>query len=199
MSETETLEDVEDGAVEDLAAAFARCKHLNVGAGPFRAPRPWWNIDARDMESADEIGDARDLTYPDDRFDRVYAGHVLEHLSPADVVTAIKEMRRVSTGEIFIVGPDVDRGAAMYARGEIDQATFDTLGAHGFDEEGNVTPPKPGDPGAHHWDSTLEKVCEFVTEAGLFPDRIRIVDVPLDWPVVSRVLWQCAVRIGPKE
>lgn len=182
----------------DVLAGQPSPRHLNVGVGPHPVPRPWWNIDFREAENPDEVADARDLPYEDDRWDRVYAGHVLEHLSPDDVVTALREMRRVSTGEMMIVGPDVERGAAMLARGEITREVFDTLGAHGHDEEGNIVPPHPGEAADHQWDSTMERVCEFAVEAGLFPERMRIVDVPIDWPVVSRVHWQFAVRIGRK-
>jgi len=91
----------------DVAGLLA----LNLGCGFF--PREdCVNVDFDPRAGADVLVDLNDVPYPfpDERFERVYASHVLEHL--ADPLAAMREWHRLLRpgGELHIRVPHFSRG-----------------------------------------------------------------------------------------
>lgn len=155
---------------------------LIVGCGEFRHAG-WLHIDvhADDRVRPDVVASVLDLPFADDSFDRVYMGHVLEHLERDDVTVALAEVGRVLRpgGELMIVGPDLDRAVGQFA----DVAPSIRTGGGRW----------PGD--RHLWDSTETETLRLVRL--VFPDAqpLPVSDVPGLWPVVSKVGWQFAVHV----
>lgn len=167
---------------------------LNVGCGEYRA-HGWLNIDVVRREDLrivpDLVVDVFDLPPEIKDLEAVYCGHFLEHLQPERVVDCLKHLRsRMAPGaEIAIVGPDIHKATAMYRQGTLDMGTWQACHkSKPTDEEGWV--------GAnHYWDCHEQAVAEFLTEAGFTSVMpIPIISARLNsFPVVARVVWQCAV------
>lgn len=91
-------------------------RRLNLGCGKRRHP-DWVNADllpaAADVVRVDL---RRRLPFPDQRFDAVYASHVLEHLTPSEARRLLFEIRRVlsTNGVVRIVVPDLEGIVRLY-------------------------------------------------------------------------------------
>lgn len=190
--------------------------YLNLGCGPHLAPAPWINTDrnteiyAEDFSTIatrplerkpDVVCPSWDLPYPNESVERVYAGHLLEHLCFADVNRTLHEIQRVlaPTGTALFVGPDMVKLAEMVFQMRASWTLF--WSAHGTAGRGNPNGPafngRPGD--VHLWNSTAEAIW-FACRAA-FPNRpVEIIpeeNIGPEWPLVARVGWQAAVLVGP--
>ena len=165
---------------------------LNVGCGNHYADG-WVNvdIDAGGDVRTDVQGDITGtLPFNDGSAERIYLGHVLEHVDLDDVPPALAECRRLlgHGGVMCIVGPDCDRADAMLAAGQLDDVE------HGLVVEG-----------AGRWahDVHLWRSTETAVTAMLEADGWTVLPVTLDelarstWPLVSGVAWQFSVIALP--
>lgn len=160
---------------------------VNLGCGDHYAP-DWVNVD---HESPYKHDVTADLTkpLPDELTDieDAYAGHVLEHLDPDNVVTLLSRLRArmVPGGQVMVVGPDVTRARAMHARGELDDEWLGLVvnGGHRW----------PGD--EHRWECQPERLVAMLVEAGWTMAReVPLLSVSqINWPIVAYDAWQCAV------
>lgn len=90
---------------------------LHIG-GYVRNPQ-WENFNIIPSPTVDHIGDAVDLSrFADHCFEKVYASHILEHLSLAsEVERALSEWHRVLApqGVLYVAVPDLDQLMALWA------------------------------------------------------------------------------------
>lgn len=89
---------------------------LNVGCGRRFHPS-WVNIDIQPTDPQVMPHDIRDgLRFQDESFEVVYHSHVLEHLSPHDGLTLLRECYRVLKpgGTIRVAVPDLEEIARLY-------------------------------------------------------------------------------------
>ena len=97
---------------------------LNLGCGSTFHPA-WTNLDAEPLSAEVMAHDLRtDLPFADDRFDAVYASHVLEHLDPNAGLRLLRECRRVLRpgGVARIAVPDLETIARTYLQ-SLDEAS----------------------------------------------------------------------------
>lgn len=80
---------------------------LNVGCGQYPLPG-WLNLDAGDGLPVDVRAIVPELPFRTGSVDEVYAGHLVEHLTPAEARAFLGECRRVLVpgGHLGIVVPD---------------------------------------------------------------------------------------------
>lgn len=155
--------------------------NINVGCGEFPAVG-YVNVDITDVggPKPDIIASVLDLPFTTGSVQKIYAGHVLEHVSLDDMETALDELKRVlvKTGTLVIVGPDLDR-----ARKDFPEVLPDILhGAHRWE----------GD--EHTWESTEASTNALLEDNGWNTRIVPIESSELDeWPVVSRIGWQFAI------
>jgi len=158
---------------------------VNVGCGQHRA-EGWTNVDLhRDGPQPDQIGSVTSLPFATGCVDRVYCGHVLEHVAPDDLADAVAEIRRVlaDDGELVIVGPDMN----LTAEHEPGMLAVAVGGTRRW----------PGD--EHQWAATGEMTLAFLAPC-FDAQLVRIDELHPEWPVVDRiVLWQFAIHAVPKE
>lgn len=167
---------------------------LNLGCGDHYV-EGWHNVDLQSCpHRVDDYVDLREpLSFTG--LTHVYAGHVLEHLTRLDVVQLLCRLApcMASGGQLMLVGPDVVRGEEMCARGDI---SADLLNVMRFGEK-----RWPGDD--HLWECEPGRLTELLDWTENWTDirEVPIAQVGLEWPVVSRVPWQCAVSatVSPKE
>lgn len=182
---------------------------INVGCGPHLAPEPWVNIDGNNEDF--ELGDSGvlerrpnvkawsdALPYADGTVDRIYAGHVLEHIPLYDgsVDRTLAEFKRVLKpgAPIMCTGPDMTKCAEMVYAGALDWRMF--WQAHGTSGRGNPgtephVNPRPGD--VHQWNSTEEAVWVLMAK---YWSRLRVMqpwEADTSWPIVARVPWQYTI------
>jgi hypothetical protein len=175
---------------------------LNVGCGQHYAPG-WHNVDVVCRPelgiTPDQVVPARvrlDEVFPAGGFDRVFLGHVLEHVPWGWVPEFLAGVTRVLApgGEVLVVGPDCFRVIERWRDGlEPWWLVVQCL-------EGDSSKPGLGDESVwdgarHHWNAHEQRVVDALETAGF----VGVTGVPLGsellngWPVVLRVEWQCAV------
>lgn len=169
---------------------------LNVGCGPHRAPEPWWNVDrefhAGLTEPDEVVGDG--LPYEDASVDRMYIGHIMEHIPMHQVMAVVGEWVRVLKpgAEVGVVGPDVNRALEYFRTGRL---TRDELW-HRM-EHGQTTSVEAwtllyqnnrvSEHAMHHWNCIPERVMGILQAAGFE----NVVEQPIgsvamyNWPLVS--------------
>lgn len=161
-------------------------KQLNVGCGDW--PRPGWiNLDIHDGAGQrwkpDVVADVLELPFDERTFDRVYLGHVLEHIELDHLGSAMSEVFRVlkRNGRVVVVGPDVEKVARLEPA-----VMSDSL--HGGQRW-------PGD--EHLWDSTATRTVRYLEKAGFHTEEISMKEVSdLGFPLVSEVAWQFALVVS---
>jgi predicted SAM-dependent methyltransferase len=96
---------------------------LNVGCGErvfkeYPAGHKCINFDERKLPQVDEVGDVRDLPFPDEHFDYILASDIIEHFPIAQTADVLKEWRRVLKvgGLIEIRTPNMSWALEHYAK-----------------------------------------------------------------------------------
>lgn len=160
---------------------------VNLGCGDQYA-HGWINVDHGSPHQKDlDVDLTGELPWPPESLERVYAGHVLEHLTQQQCVTLLERLLNctVSGGQLLVVGPDVDRAQAMASAGTLLDTTMDAL-RYGADRwEGDV----------HRWECTPDKIIDMLRRAGWKDvSEVYMGTIPEDWPIAYRgPAWQCAV------
>jgi predicted SAM-dependent methyltransferase len=156
---------------------------INVGCGEFRA-EGWLNVDIYSGDEGpqpDIIASAENLPFSNGAVDRLYAGHVLEHIELETVPAILQEFYRVlkPSGGMLIVGPDLDRAEASFP----EEVEVIKTGGHRW----------PGD--AHLWDSRGSTMLDLLRDTGFDVAEAEILPVFLggQWPVTSGIGWQFAI------
>jgi predicted SAM-dependent methyltransferase len=156
---------------------------LNVGCGEHYA-QGWVNTDIhRQGPKPDVICNVLALPFADHTAERIYIGHVLEHIHRENLSHALAEVRRVlaADGEVMIVGPDV----GLTAKHEPILLAGVRYGGCRW----------PGD--EHRWFSTGGETLRHVRATGFVAHLIPVETVPSGWPIVDRALWQFAITARP--
>lgn len=158
--------------------------NINVGCGEFPA-QGWLNLDLTHA-AADQRWDALEgLPEVDGPIQRIYAGHVLEHILIDEVAPMLARWREhpgvTEDTLLAVVGPDCDRVDQLLAQDRLTQQEADTIisgaGRWAGDE--------------HLWRSTPGETAHLLHKAGWASQP-----VPLDvlsrtgWPVTSLIDWQ---------
>lgn len=171
---------------------------LHVGSGPHYAIG-WVNLDLNEFDGWEIQPDVQasvfDMPFKDNTVDKLYVGHLLEHLKWELVPDAVREMARVlrPTGTICVVGPCMDKALAT---GQ-PQWLLDEIPA-GWNSDVNNPDGLEGFP--HLWTATTDLTREALELGGLSNIReVSIVDVHLpEWPNTApgipplSGMWQCA-------
>jgi predicted SAM-dependent methyltransferase len=169
---------------------------LNLGAGEHMAPKPWINVDV--VQRAPVIdrwflrADVMELPVRAYSAKRIYAGHLIEHMTPTEAALAIRHWigKLTMGGELGVVVPDIQRMWKLYVKGGFSRD--DMGGAIGGERDVN-------DPYALHltvWSANqLTDFMERVT--GLEVEPLVLAE----WPAVSEADWQvgAVVRRGVRR
>lgn len=169
-------------------------RYLNVGSGEHPCPG-WVNVDL--PWSGVKPGglmvyaDAFRLPFGDATFERVYMGHLWEHVWWHEIAGgAFDEIWRVMQpgAEVVVVGPCM--------RKAVEQQVPDTLLIAILGEGGGRAETIEG-PGAHRWVATEALTAHAMSLAGLVDIEtidVRRLAMPL-WPnPAPNALWQAALR-----
>ena len=93
-------------------------RYLHIGCGDNLLPKPFENLDGRELEGIDYISPATKLRFDDDIFDLVYASHVLEHFKKDETQDVINEWVRVLKpgGIIRLSVPSIEQLIKIYQK-----------------------------------------------------------------------------------
>lgn len=165
---------------------------LNLGCGNHYAPG-WTNVDVADNDEVrpDVLADlTHALPFDDGSAERIYLGHVLEHLAENDLPSLLAECRRVLAdgGEMVVVGPDCDRADKLLADGTIDAVEHSLVVSGAGRWASDV----------HLWRCTEAVVREHLVGAGWRTASVGMVGLVMNlWPVTSQVGWQFGLKAWP--
>ena len=70
-------------------------RYLHIGCGNVILPKPFENLDTRQLQGVDHVSQAFPLPFEDGTFDLVYSSHVLEHFTREQTQPVINEWVRV--------------------------------------------------------------------------------------------------------
>ena len=74
---------------------MTEARYLHIGCGNVILPKPFENLDTREMSGVDHVCEADKLPFTNDTFDLVYSSHVLEHFERNKTQYIINEWVRV--------------------------------------------------------------------------------------------------------
>lgn len=161
---------------------------LNVGCGNHYV-QGWTNmdVDSNDQVTPDIQASLADLPAEIQDVTHVYLGHVLEHIAFGTIAPMLTELwaRCVPGAKIAIVGPDCDKAREMDRRAQLWGIELNAI-LHGAGRWANDV---------HLWESTPERLTVLLERSGV--QSARVVDINdgalSEFPVTSRVAWQCAL------
>lgn len=188
---------------------------INVGPGQFPAPTPWINVDVHEGD-----GVVTDVVIPEDQFlrpldgwddgtvDRVYLGHVLEHVPWPEVGPFLCDIHRALApgGEVCVVGPDVLRVIRRWRDGvdpegwSLVESVLENPWDRCYDADGpayGLIRTDPRWPYARHWWNCTETRVMHAFAA--YTPFVDVTPQPINeqalgsWPLVAYTQWQCAV------
>jgi hypothetical protein len=160
---------------------------VNLGCGDRYAPG-WVNIDHSGMPHKKDVTlDLRSiLPWGDGVLQRVYAGHVLEHLRVYECLSLLKRLQPcvADDGQLLVVGPDVDYALGLQVAGTLD-VPIESLAYGAGRWSGDV----------HRWECSADSIKAMLRATGW--NRIEQLpwdNVPEEWPIAERgPRWQVAV------
>lgn len=182
-------------------------KKLHVGSGPHYV-EGWVNLDLNNFDGwakqPDVLGDVFDMhMFEDDTFDRLYCGHLLEHLAWERVPEALREMSRVCKPDAVMcfVGPCLDKAKKTNQ----PQWLIDEI-AVGWDDP--TTNPDFLEGFPHLWSATTDLTKEALELGGLVNIKehpINTIKLP-EWantapadPRSGAGMWQVAFTASPNK
>jgi ubiquinone/menaquinone biosynthesis C-methylase UbiE len=131
---------------------------LNLGCGSKKIP----GFIGVDIKSADVVADIRKLPFDDDSADEIMAIHVCEHLPVREILSVIREWRRVLKpgGVMALELPCLDKVLEHFAKGSPENFTLWAL-------YGDPSTHKDGFPAYHKWAWSREQFSFMLHGAGM--------------------------------
>lgn len=153
---------------------------LNVGCGGRRLPG-YTGIDAVERPAADIVAPAHEIPLPDGCADEVLAIHLVEHLLPWDLKTAIAEWHRLLQpgGTLVLELPDLVKCCRNILDGRMKGGKHpDQLGMWGLFGDNRYEDPYM----LHRWAYTFATLSPIVAEVGF----IKVVEKPTQFHPAGR-------------
>ena len=114
-------------------------RYLHIGCGENILPKPFENLDGRELEGVDYISDAFPLPqFEDETFDLVYASHILEHFSRNQIESIITEWTRIlkTDGTLRLSVPSFENAIKIYQKtGKLENVIGPVIGGQTYDYE----------------------------------------------------------------
>lgn len=175
-------------------------RDLNIGCGPHYAPG-FLNLDVHrgDGNEPDVVVKPNaTLPVPAGYLDRVYCGHVLEHVPWPELGEFLGDIRRALKpgGELMVVGPDTVRTLNEWKANTEPWFMVEAV----MENDDAYMAGGESWPGARHsWNCYEARVVKALEVAGFIDVEPRSIQNEQvgdlrDWPIVAYSRWQFAVR-----
>jgi predicted SAM-dependent methyltransferase len=127
-------------------------------------------------------------TFADGTAQRVYLGHVLEHIEWPNVAGLLEQVHRVLApgGQVLVTGPDVFRSLDEWHHGLMPDELLHAVLEHADRGEGSDWPEA-----VHRWNCHEARVVGLLERAGFA--EVTPTEGFEGWPVTNWSGWQCAV------
>lgn len=119
----DTQEDV--GVERACSGVTYEPETIRLHVGGEESKEGWKVLNLEERDGVDFVGDVRDLSaFDDESCCDIYASHVLEYLSQAEVLPVLNEFHRLlhPGGKLYISVPDMDALAQMFVSPALDPA-----------------------------------------------------------------------------
>ena len=138
---------------------------VNLGCGHFPLRGDWTNIDGDPSTPADLHLTVPPLPFQDGEVDEIYAGHFLEHLTPADALALLRECHRALRpgGKLGVVVPDTREIMRRYLAG---QGTAEDLPMGDLDTACRLFLYSTVQDSPHQWSYDMETLARALKVAG---------------------------------
>lgn len=185
---------------------------LNAGCGTHYA-KGWVNCDVWQSETTKPdvvVKPGEPYPFPDDYFDAIYLGHVIEHIDWRSVPDFMRDMRRIAKAgaPILVVGPDVLKTIQRWKEGKEPWHMVLSTIEH---QEHNYQPDREDefwDGATHHWNCHHQRVWDMMLRLGFtnlvdytatIPNDTRMTSwtdpgTNITWPVIAKWHWQFAIH-----
>ena len=174
---------------------------LNVGCGAYRTNEIGWiNTDVVELPGNVEpdvvVSPDDPLPFEEGLFNKIYMGHVLEHV-PWDRVVPFLELVRskmADDGEVMVVCPDVNRTLNLWHEG---RETLDFVKGVIEDDVHYQSHEAKWFGARHCWNAYEARIVRAMEKAGF--TNLQSIEITKHsafdgWPVVSFAEFQCAVK-----
>jgi SAM-dependent methyltransferase len=186
---------------------------LNAGCGTWYADG-WTNVDIWEDANTkpDVVAKAGEpYPFPDNHFDAIYLGHVIEHIDWSAVPRFLLDMNRIAKPDapILVTGPDVLKTIQLWSQGAEPWHMVLSTMEH---QDVNHQPDREHewwDGATHHWNCYHDRVAQLLRRIGFIdpvdyyekipnnPSQKSWVDTEdsIEWPVVGKHHWQFAIKV----
>lgn len=183
---------------------------LNAGCGTHYA-KGWVNTDVWDdgiTTNPDiKVEPGKPYPFPDNHFDAIFLGHVLEHMDWKEVPNFLNDMKRIAkpNAKFLICGPDVLRTIKRWAQ---NQEPWEMVLSTMEHQDINTQPEREHlwwDGATHHWNCHHERVWNLLNKMGFtsLVDAFNLIpknplgekwtNNGIEWPVVGHWHWHFAI------
>lgn len=155
---------------------------LNLGCGMHK-PSGWYNVDIWPGCEPDMVADAVTLGLPAGSVERVYLGHILEHLAYDSIYDCLYNTWRMLEpgGWVCAVAPDLDKVNKL-----ADPLLWETL-------QKNSIEGRTDQHAIQRWECTELGLVRHMQAHFPNAQPVDLGRLPGAFPLVSTVHWQCAV------
>jgi predicted SAM-dependent methyltransferase len=111
-------------------------RYLHIGCGDVILPKPFENLDGRELQGVDYVTSVYPLTFEDETFELVYSSHVLEHFHRDKTLSILKEWVRVlkKDGILRISVPSFENLIKIYEiSGKLENITGPLMGGQTYE------------------------------------------------------------------
>ena len=184
---------------------------LNAGCGTHYA-KGWVNTDVWENEETKpdiRVKPGEPYPFPDDHFDAVFMGHVIEHIDWPSLPAFLMEMTRVAKPDapMLLVGPDVYRTIQLWHENKQPWWLVESVMEHQEVAPEHLKNHEWWDGATHHWNCHEQRVADLLSQLGFTEIQSVSEQMPsgnnwpdpeckwLIWPVVQKADWQFGLRV----
>jgi predicted SAM-dependent methyltransferase len=113
-----------------------KSRYLHIGCGEVILPKPFENLDGRELTGVDYVVPVYPLPFEDETFELIYSSHVLEHFKRVETLSILTEWVRVlkKDGILRLSVPSLENLIKIYEiSGKLEMITGPLMGGQTYE------------------------------------------------------------------